>query len=131
MSRVGTGLIWAGVVVLAALMAYTLALDVGGMSPWNRGNGPAGTSQVAVVFPAGRGGRVEQHGPDRGAGRGAADVGGAGGESWAGPAHPLGDLGPRRAPGGGRRAGRAARYRSRPDLPLLPEQPAPGRHGRP
>src|SRR5262245_39531108 len=50
MSRIGTGLLWAGGLVLAGLMGYTLTLDGGSATPRRRG-APAGVAEVAVVFP--------------------------------------------------------------------------------
>jgi hypothetical protein len=51
MSRIGTGLLWAGGFVLAALMAYTLTLEGGGAIPGHRRAATDGVAEVAVVFP--------------------------------------------------------------------------------
>jgi hypothetical protein len=51
MSRIGTGLLWAGGLVLAALMAYTLTLGGGTATSTHRGATSAGVAEVAVVFP--------------------------------------------------------------------------------
>jgi hypothetical protein len=51
MSRAGTWLIGMGGLILAALMAYTLTLGVGGAPPRIRGAVRSEASEVAVVFP--------------------------------------------------------------------------------
>jgi hypothetical protein len=52
MRRIGTGLLWVGGIVLAALMGYTIALDLGRASDPPRASGAAlGDADVAVVFP--------------------------------------------------------------------------------
>ena len=67
--------------------------EVRGLRETARRDRPAGRGSSRP----GRGGRVEQHGTDRGPGRCTSDLGRSGREEGPGPAHPLGDLGPRRS----------------------------------
>ena len=74
MRRIGTGLLWAGGIVLGAYMVYTLALDQNPVLRRLRAGSAADASDVAVMFPEREYWAEFRAGIDACAGRGLARV---------------------------------------------------------